>query len=213
MAPRESKDQLRDRIERTAEHLIRADGVDGLTMRRLAQDAQVALRTPYNLYGSKTAILIALLDRVTDTLMADLPLAGGRDILVTMVAALDRIAEVYGADETYLRSIFWAVMTSDQPEARAGAHDRIVDLVVGLTVLAKEAGEIRTDVDAEVLGRQLGLSLLANLGIWGGGHLTIAETIRLTETFWTAVLLTAAQKGAKRDLSDRLKILEKETGA
>ncbi len=52
--------ERRERILAAAQELIRETGSVGLSMRALARKAEVSLATPYNLFGSKGAVLAEL---------------------------------------------------------------------------------------------------------------------------------------------------------
>ena len=202
------KSETRDKIERAAERIIRSEGASGLTMRRLADEAQVALRSPYNLYGSKTGLLIALLDRVNAALFQDLGSGGHESVLAEMIHTLDQTQKFYEADEEYHRGIFWEIMISDHPEARADGHSNIVRIVTELTVRAKQAGELRDGVDAIALGEQLGLSILSVMGSWAGGNLNMAQTIAHTKLVWISILLVAAKPEPATALSKHLSFFD-----
>ena len=58
--------ERRERILAAAQELIRATGSLGLSMRALATKAEVSLATPYNLFGSKRAIVLAVLQDVRE---------------------------------------------------------------------------------------------------------------------------------------------------
>ena len=58
----------RARILAAARQIIAEEGVEGLAMRKLAERAGVVVRTLYNLYGSREAILQALIDHSMDVL-------------------------------------------------------------------------------------------------------------------------------------------------
>jgi AcrR family transcriptional regulator len=60
------KAERRKRIIHAARDLIRETGNVGLSMRALAARAGVSLATPYNLFGSKRAIVLAVLDDVRE---------------------------------------------------------------------------------------------------------------------------------------------------
>src|SRR5271156_2538702 len=60
------KAERRGRIIRAARELIRETGNAGLSMRVLAAKAGVSLATPYNLFGSKRAIVLAVLQDVRE---------------------------------------------------------------------------------------------------------------------------------------------------
>ncbi|MGK0337860.1 MAG: AcrR family transcriptional regulator, partial [Candidatus Azotimanducaceae bacterium] len=57
----EGKNRRRDRITAAARSLIQS-GDSGFRMRALAEEAGVSIATPYNLFGSKQAILTAVMD-------------------------------------------------------------------------------------------------------------------------------------------------------
>ncbi len=62
----EAKAERRHRIIAAARDLIKETGDTGLSMRAIAARAGVSLTTPYNLFGSKRAIVIALLEDVRE---------------------------------------------------------------------------------------------------------------------------------------------------
>ena len=87
----EAKEFNRARIRAAAEEIIRAEGMEKLTMRRLAEQADVSLRTPYNLFGSKTDVLISLMEEAEFELS---PLGAGDEkltIIEQLLGSLDRI--------------------------------------------------------------------------------------------------------------------------
>lgn len=60
------KEMRRQRTLDAAEALIRKTGTIEFSMQTLASKAKLSLATPYNLFGSKSAILYALLDGFLD---------------------------------------------------------------------------------------------------------------------------------------------------
>ena len=62
----EAKEERRRRIITAARDLIRETGDTGLSMRAIAARAQVSLSTPYNLFGSKRAIVVAVLEDIRE---------------------------------------------------------------------------------------------------------------------------------------------------
>ena len=92
-------------------------------------------------------------------------------------------------------------MTSDQPEARAVAHNQIIELIITRISHAKDKGEIKKDIRPTVLGRQLGLQFLALLGSWAAGHVSIDETIDQTQAMWAALFAGAATPKYKPEIA------------
>ena len=196
-----TKLSTKERTEKAAEDIIRTEGIDGLTMRHLAEKAEVALKTPYNLYGSKTGVLLALLDRTTNALLLELFNDDSPLVLQKLFNALATLGRFYGDDEDYMRLIFWAVMTSNHPEERAAAHANIVAIVSANITEAHAQKELNPKLEPSVLGEQLGLNLLANLGSWAGGHLSMDATISHTKSVWLALITPHATKKSKATLA------------
>jgi len=185
----EAKTFKRARICAAAESIIRSEGIENLTMRRLAVVAGVSLRTPYNLFGSKTDVLIALLDEAVFK-FTQLGLARADGVaIVGMLRALGQIETFFDSDETYYRGIYAAIMTSDHPEVRSTSVDRAIASARALMAQAISNGELREDTDAQSLGRHLAITLLAVLGMWGSGFFSNRESMAQVRRAWLAVML------------------------
>ncbi len=172
-----------------AEVIIRGEGMDKLTMRRLAEVAGVSLRTPYNLFGSKTDVLIALLDEAGFEFAPRQAGEGEASAIADLFGGLGRIEAFIAGDETYYRAIYAAIMTSDHPEVRSTGVGRAVVSAQRLLAEAAAHGELRADTDAAGLGRHLAIALLAVLGMWGSGYFSNRESIAQVRRAWLAVLL------------------------
>lgn len=62
----QAKSERRSRIVRAARDLIRETGDTNLSMRMIARRAEVSLATPYNLFGSKHAVVLAVFEDERD---------------------------------------------------------------------------------------------------------------------------------------------------
>lgn len=185
----EAKAFNRARICAAAEDIIRREGIAQLSMRRLADEAGVSLRTPYNLFGSKTDVLIAVLD---DAQLQLAPLgasAGQGSAIDQLFRALARTEAFFASDEEYYRGIYHAIMTSDHPEAREAGVARAITTAQLLMARAMERGELAAQTDSAALGRHLAIQLLAVLGMWGSGFFPNRESIAQVRRGWLAELL------------------------
>ena len=193
----EAKTLNRARICAAAEAIIRQDGIAGLTMRRLAERAGVSLRTPYNLFGSKTDVLIALLDEA-EFQLAPLHAARSESSAIThLLGTLAKIEAFVSGDEEYYRGIYEAIMTSDHPEARSTAVNRGVDGLHLLIAQAVANGELAPETDSRSLGRHLAITLLAVLGMWGAGFFSSREGMGQVRRAWLAILLQHSGDAAR----------------
>ena len=153
----------RRKILDAAKALMQEGGLEALSMRALAERASVSSRTPYNLFGSKTAVLIGLLDAPLAQLEAAVPSSDG--VLLTLLGMLEPAYRAYAPELDYYRHIYWGIMSSDQPEARAGELARIRLMLEPVLALAIGMGEL-VDADAHALANHLVLLGLGLLGLW-----------------------------------------------
>ena len=193
----EAKEFNRARIRAAAEDIIRNEGMEALTMRRLAEEAQVSLRTPYNLFGSKTDVLISLLEEAELELA---PLSGGGSVgsfLEQLLASLDRIEAFLGSDEEYFRGIYASIMTSDHPEARKMAVSRSVAMCRIRLKQAAENRELLADTNISRLGEHLSVQFLAVLGMWGSGFFSNRMSLAQIRQSWCAALLQHCSEASR----------------
>jgi len=106
----EGKNRRRDRITAAARSLIQS-GDSGFRMRALAEEAGVSIATPYNLFGSKQAILTAVMDADLSRFKATL--SAERVDSLTMFGKTVTIArELIDLDPQFYRNV---MLTTNAP--------------------------------------------------------------------------------------------------
>src|SRR5215472_15917251 len=90
--------ERRARILQAAAHLVRATGGTGLSMRALAERAEISLATPYNLFGSKGAVLLALQLSALEKLERAMDELGTRDPIEQVLEVAELGAKIYTGD-------------------------------------------------------------------------------------------------------------------
>ena len=187
----EAKAENRDRILAAAAKIIRQEGFERLTMRHLAESADVSLRTPYNLIGSKTQILLGLLEgaglEVSTT-------GRGTDLspLGELFVLLNKVESFFGSDALFYRDIYGQLMASNEQEVKEGRVSQIAQICLHLLSEAVGRGELRKETDPEALGRFLANQLVAFLGMWGAGFFDHRACIAQVRGTWAASLLPYA---------------------
>jgi len=121
---REKQKALRQsRILDAARRLIRRTGEAGLSMRALAQEAEVSLTTPYSLFGSKSAVLHALLIAPMDDLERALETPTSADPLDRIFEVGERTATACVEDASFYRPLFLALLGT---QASSDGHRLVV---------------------------------------------------------------------------------------
>lgn len=148
------KTERRERIIRAARELIRETGNAGLSMRLLAVKAGVSLATPYNLFGSKRAIVLAVLQDVRE-FHNRFSHVRATDPLERIFMAVDIQIEIYVADPTFYKTM-WAAVFDTSDDLRDTLWNQKRDAFWrGLIAAAADAGALAAEINQEWLQRQL----------------------------------------------------------
>lgn len=199
-----AKDARRSAIVQAARRLMQATGEDGFSMQALADAADVSPMTPYNLFGSKQAVMLAVLD--DDLARFEARLARVRaDELETIFKAVTLARKLYAAEPDFYRAVFRGALpgtagTADRNRFRAPRRA----VWTRLLQRAVEAGHIRGEPDAVIVGPSLSQIVQACVLDWLSGVLTLAQFEARAHTGIALLLLGIAAPAARPRLLDRI---------
>lgn len=201
-ARKTSRSPHRANILAAARELLAA-GVDRLSMRTLAETAAVSIATPYNLFGSKQAILLALLDDDLAAFEQQLssPATRGADALFE--AAEVMAAELAGAPD-YYRNILAAVARDGDPDLRFMISGPRYLVWKRLLREAIEAGALHGGLDPDALAIAVSQQVSINVQQWAQNLLELDEMRARIEFGLAMNLLAIATDASRAQLERRL---------
>lgn len=192
------------RILETARSLLTARGYDALTMRDLAAESEVALKTLYRIYGDKDDLLRTAI----------------QEQYRVEYEALDEDVEHSGLDRVFFIAESMSVRVLDEASyikalARMTSSEAILDTLRELrtTTYAKGLDQMRAQgaleefVDTRFLASLLGLHISALFRLWANGGLEsheLVDRVRLEIAFVLAPFATGASFERLRKLSKRI---------
>lgn len=167
MSRENQKEDRRTRILDAAEALVRETGATGFPMTQLAERAAFSGPTPYNLFGSKSAILYALLNRSLDDLFTDVARSvHGVDPMEPVIEAAHTAASAFAADPQYYRALYGFVLGVKDPVYRPAFLERcLVYWKQGLEPLVAASAQ-PLPVPMEQLARLLVINFIGALDQW-----------------------------------------------
>lgn len=173
----EGKAERRRRIVEAARALIRETGDTGLSMRAIAARAQVSLATPYNLFGSKRGIVMAVLEDARE--FAEKFAAHGHLEPVERIFMALRITLAYHVQDPDFYKTLWSALL----DARGGDADLRAELITpqnsafwrGLLDEARAAGAIAPDINMDLLQASLSGRFAAVMLNWILGGSSVGE--------------------------------------
>ena len=205
----ENKSQRRREILGAARDLMRASGSAAFSMRSLAETAGVSVATPYNLFGSKQAVLVALLDDDLADYQAELTRLdpSGVDALFEAAALMQR---QLAGDPAFYRNVFAAVAAEGGEELRFLISGPRYALWKHLLREATRAGLLDPDIDPDAFAITLSQLLLANVQEWAMGFLEIGEMDARIRYGMALALLAIATPASRPTLKERMQAAERD---
>ena len=198
------KAERRQRIIQAAREMIRETGDAGLSMRALAERAGVSPATPYNLFGSRRAIVLVAVGDVPEflTRFHRMP---AKDPVEPLFRAVALAVEFYVQDPFFYRTLWRAVFDASEnirSEIYSAERDafwrRLLDA-------AEQAGVFQPGVSLELLWRALDRTFSSAMLEWVMGELPDARLGAAICHGYALVLGGAASEEWRPALLARLK--------
>jgi AcrR family transcriptional regulator len=199
--------------ERTRRHVldgarefVEQHGVDQLTMRRLAEEAGVSVRTLYNHFGDKDGLLTALIQRSLDSV----------DDAVHHLSSVDPIERIWEAIALSInqivadipKAVVRAVLMDDQLLNQINLRWAGWDLIVGEIRDATRRGALRGDVDPGELAEHAGMVLFHLQRRWTADEIDTDELLAGALHAFDLCLLTVARPRARARILEHMESLK-----
>jgi AcrR family transcriptional regulator len=173
-----------DRQERTradvlaaARALIVDVGVDGLSMRKLADRAGVAVGTLYNQFGDRDGVLVAFVDAGLDSLEEQVDASPAATPIETTRLLLDALDATLAAAVDVWKPVFAVIKTGPDIAGLGDVGDRFVAMVEHDLDKAAASGMFRVDVDTARLAEHIIATRMSRVERWATDDLTWDEYV------------------------------------
>jgi AcrR family transcriptional regulator len=200
----EAKAERRRRIVAAVRDLIRETGDVGLSMRAIAARAGVSLTTPYNLFGSKRAIVLAVLEDVREF--------HERFSSLHQVSAIDRIFHAvslslsyYVEDPDFYRTLWTETLDLSGKETRTALiTPQRYAFWWALIGEADKEGAFMEGLDLDLLLRNLDLVFGGVMTAWVLGGVEVEDLEPAVGFGYALALRGAASDDARPKIEKRL---------
>lgn len=191
------------RILDAAREIIRESGDTGFTMKDVAVRAKVAQTTVFNLLGSKSGLLYALLSRLLDDLFIGVRRYTSADPLEHAIEATDFVVDAFLADPVVFRELFLVFLGTRDEVHRPWFLHRSLSFWRHSVEVAAAAKAVPPELlENDDLPRALMLGFIGSFYLWVHGDLT-NEEFRAQAVFGSALtILGGASKSANSRLAD-----------
>jgi AcrR family transcriptional regulator len=195
-----SKDKRRNAILAACERLIRETGSTDFSMKDLAGAAGISTYTTYNLIGSKSTVLYALLNQGIDQIYAaDILQSCPADPIDQVFRAGDAVSAVFTDDPDYYRPLMRYLLGALDPVNRPTYMKRAFLYWRRYTRNLEESGCLRNDFSSCGLARGLQVLFTGAIDYWVHDEIS-GDELRAQVRHGIAVHLLAATNGGQGGL-------------
>jgi AcrR family transcriptional regulator len=198
-----NRDEKRQLIVTTARKLMQVREVSDFSMRTLAEEAGVSSATPYALFGSKQAVIAAVMDTDFADFMTALTAEPnqGFDVFFRLV---DVTAELFEKNPGYYSTGAQAIQaTTDQTltsHFSLPRHGLFKDLVSD----AIQRGEICHQINPDSLALNLGHQFYGWIQAWAKGNITLPDMVARTKYGLGLGLAAVATEASRAQLLEQV---------
>jgi AcrR family transcriptional regulator len=199
----------REQILDAARRLIRATGGTDFPMRRLAEEAEVSLVTPYNLFGSKSGVLYALLSDSLERLDHAVDVRPSAKPVDAVLELAGIAADIYASDAAFYRPLIQFLLGVPDPQHRPRSVEQSLLRWTRTVDAAVDGGLLPATVDRDLLARQLLFTFVGVLEFWIQEDLD-DDAFRAQSLYGSTLLVLAlASPAARPRLLERLRTIER----
>ena len=186
----------------TTREMLAEVGYSATTMRGLAQRANVAPGTLYNLYKSKDALVFAAVEDLLDELAHRAIKSSAEGIERILVQAEESAASIMNGPQ-YAEAMSRALFTSERDDLLTKRlYARGTPMLERQIRAAIELGQLREDIDAAMLARHITASTWGIIMAWVMGTVPIEDFRAELLRAHIMILLSAARGEGQRMLTD-----------
>lgn len=149
-----------------AGELIAADGLNGLTMRKLAARAGVAVATLYNQFGDREGVLVAFVSNGLDQLESEIDEQPAHEPIDTTRALFAALDVTLVANVDVWRPIFASLQNGPGHHGMGDVGERVVQIIEQDFAKAAADGMFIVDCDIEQLARHVFVTRMNRLEKW-----------------------------------------------
>jgi AcrR family transcriptional regulator len=185
------------RVLVAAREIIRETGDFDLPMRTLASRAQVSLRTPYEIFGSKRGVIAAILRDDQAQFRRTVRELQSADALEILFDRVRLGVTWFGTKQPFYRALFRATQGFSDVEGEP-ARENLRPFRI-LTERAMAAGLLRPELDAAIFGEVLTDIFASNMRTWASSDWDIELVYpKIGFGFATALAGVATESSASR---------------
>jgi AcrR family transcriptional regulator len=198
-------EERRRRLVKAASELIAERDDGSFSMPELARRAGLSLATPYNLFGSKAAVLTRVFERLVRGFHRDPDWMTGLPASDRILGVIDRLARAYEDQGRLFRNLWKALYGLDLTEHRQLSVSLSSEIVHPLVVSLAGDGLLPDDVPHSVIETALVRLFDANFEMWAAQDWPVERLRANLRTGFALVFLGLLPRSERDRLAEAIR--------
>jgi len=163
------QERTRNEILLAVGEIVAADGLDGLTMRKLADRAGVAVATLYNQFDDRNGVLVAFVGHGLDKLELELDEQPAEEPIAATRVLFRAVDDTIAADVNIWRPVLATLKSNPGSQRMGGVGERIVSAIDNDLAKAQAAGMLLGHCAIDRLAWHIFVQWMRGLERWAQG--------------------------------------------
>jgi AcrR family transcriptional regulator len=206
------KEERRQQILAAAEALIRERGTTEFPMLDLSERAGLSPATPYNLFGSKLAILWTLLRQRDERYQMAFTKKTSSDPYLQVVEAVAVAVRVFTGDAALFKPLCAFLSRSQDAVYRPAYEKATIDLWIKITSDFPKTTLMPSGITHEIYSRQFLTLFIGAFDLWAQGRLSDEEVELQVQLSTVLTLMAIAPEPDRTRLAKHLSDLTRQLG-
>ena len=201
--------QYRQKVLAAAKEIILQEGVKKLSLRYLANRAEVDPKTPANLFGNKAGIFLALLPEPLSEFIGKVQSKNADNAIALYFDFLETLHDVVSKNEQYYQELTWGLLSSREVSHEKGPkpeeevfvknlHEKLLTILQTMVT----SQQLQEDAPLEAINKHNVLVHVSLATAWANGFIDFAMVYQHTKQCWRLSLLPYAKDQAKSFLNE-----------
>lgn len=199
----------RQKVLLAAKEIILQEGVKKLSLRYLANKAEVDPKTPANLFGNKAGIFLALLPEPLSEFLSKVQGNNADNNLAMYFDFLETLHSVVSKNEKYYQELTWGLLSSREvrhgqgpkPEEEVfvkNLHKKLLTFLQGM----ETSKQLKKDTPLEAINKHNVIVHVSLATAWANGFIDFSMVYEQTKQSWRLSLLPYASTQTKDFLNE-----------
>ncbi len=171
----QGKASRKQHIIRTARQMLEETGEDGFSMRVLAKRAGCSPTTPYNLFGTKTGVLLEVYNADLEMFLKKFDSVESENRVSRVFDFIDMVCALYSREPGFYRTMMQLISAPTPTELRKGLIEPRTEIYHKLVSGMAAQGALKKSVNLHLLARTMAHIMTSGILGWSSGDISIDE--------------------------------------